>query len=102
VKDLALAAGATFYADPFTPQHGSHDDDGIVSRAMTWLSAVVPLPRPAGEGQDRMLPKPQARLREEPRERVGRPPQRYAPPPMPYRASGASYRRMPAGGVAAE
>ena len=59
VKDLALAAGATFYADPFTPQHGSHDDDGIVARAITWLSTIVPLPGRVGGEQIRMLPKPQ-------------------------------------------
>lgn len=59
VKDMALAASATFYADPFTPQHGGADDDGIVARAMTWLSAIAPIPgRPGGETV-KLLPKPQ-------------------------------------------
>jgi NAD(P)H-flavin reductase/ferredoxin len=82
VKDLALAAGATFYADPFTPQHGGPGDDGIVARAITWLSAIVPLP---GRGEPiSMLPKP---LREEDREMVFRARQEYARPPQPMRAS---------------
>jgi NAD(P)H-flavin reductase/ferredoxin len=85
VKDLALAAGATFYADPFTPQHGSHDDDGIVARAMTWLNTIVPLPALGGE-PIRMLPKPQTPREERP-ERASPPRQRYAPPPQPLRAS---------------
>lgn len=59
VKDIALAAGSAFYADPFTPQHSSHDDDGIVARAITWLGTIVPLPGWNGGEQIRMLPKPQ-------------------------------------------
>jgi NAD(P)H-flavin reductase len=82
VKDLALAAGATFYADPFMPQQGSHDDDGTVARAITWLSTIVPLPGWAGGEQIKMLPKPQTPLREEPRERAFRPQQQYVPPPQ--------------------
>jgi 3-phenylpropionate/trans-cinnamate dioxygenase ferredoxin reductase subunit len=73
VKDLALAAGAAFYADPFTPQHGSHDDDGIVARAITWLSTIASLPVRVGGEQIRTLPKPQTPAREEQRERAGRP-----------------------------
>jgi 3-phenylpropionate/trans-cinnamate dioxygenase ferredoxin reductase subunit len=57
VKDMALAAGATFYADPFTPQHGAGDDDGMVARAMTWLGGIVPIP---GAEQPRMLARPQS------------------------------------------
>ena len=76
VKDLALAAGSAFYADPFTPQHGSHDDYGIVARAVTWLSTIVPLPGWTGGKPIRMLPKPQTPPREEQRERASRP---YAP-----------------------
>jgi 3-phenylpropionate/trans-cinnamate dioxygenase ferredoxin reductase subunit len=87
VQDLALAAGATFYADPFTPQHGSHDDDGVVARAITWLGAIMPLPGWAGGEPIRMLPKPQTPP-EEPREPAFRPRQREAsPPPQPMRAS---------------
>jgi 3-phenylpropionate/trans-cinnamate dioxygenase ferredoxin reductase subunit len=73
VKDLALAVGSTFYADPFTPQHGSHDDEGIVARAITWLSTILPLPGRVGGEQIRMLPKPQTPAREEQRERAYRP-----------------------------
>jgi len=73
VKDLALAAGATFYADPFTPQHGSHDDDGIVARAIAWLSTIVPVPGCVGSEPIRMLPKPQTPSREKQRERASRP-----------------------------
>ena len=73
VKDLALAAGSAFYADPFTPQHGSHDDDGLVARATSWLSTILPLPGRVGGEQIRMLPKPQTPAREEQRERAHRP-----------------------------
>ncbi len=59
VQDLALEAGATFYADPFTPQHGSHDDDGLVARAVAWLSTIAPRPGWRGGEQVRMLPKPE-------------------------------------------
>ena len=86
VKDMALAAGSTFYADPFTPQHGSHDDDGIVSRAVTWLSTVVPLPGWVGGEQIPMLPKPQTPLQKEHRQRADRPQQQYARP-QPMRTS---------------
>jgi NAD(P)H-flavin reductase/ferredoxin len=76
VKDIVLEAGATFYADPFTPQHGSHDDDGIVSRAMAWLNALVPMSGRARGEDIRMLPKPEAA-----------PPQPpvYSPPPAAFR-----------------
>jgi 3-phenylpropionate/trans-cinnamate dioxygenase ferredoxin reductase subunit len=77
VKDLVLEAGADFYADPFTPQHGSHDDEGIVARAVAWLNAIVPLPGRAGGDQLRMLPKPQAA--QQPPERAPRQP---APAPL--------------------
>jgi NAD(P)H-flavin reductase/ferredoxin len=87
VKDLALAAGSTFYADPFTPQHGSDDDDGIVTRAITWLSTIVPVPGWVGGEQIRMLPKPQTLPREEQREHAYSPQQQYAPPPQPMPAS---------------
>ena len=107
VKDLALAAGATFYADPFTPQHGSHDDDGIVARAITWLSTIVPLPGWSGGEPIRMLPKPQTPPQEAQ-------PQQYAPPPrsadrprqvpgaMRYRSPRAPYETMSANGISAE
>lgn len=89
VKDLALAAGATFYADPFTPQHGSHDDDGIVARAFAWLGAIVPLPGWSNGEQIKMLPKPQAPLPQQPKQRDSafRPRQQYAPQPRPMRES---------------
>jgi NAD(P)H-flavin reductase len=93
VKDLALAAGSTFYADPFTPQHGSHDDDGIVARAVSWLSTIAPLPGWAGGEQIKMLPKPQTPPRQPQRERTSRPQQHYAPPLQPMRASRS--QRMP-------
>jgi 3-phenylpropionate/trans-cinnamate dioxygenase ferredoxin reductase subunit len=116
VKDLALAAGAAFYADPFTPQHGSHDDDGIVARAITWLSTIVPVPGWAHAEPIRMLPKPQTPPREEQLERADRPRQHYAPPPQPMRASRpqqapgamrtrsprAPYKGMSANGIPAE
>jgi 3-phenylpropionate/trans-cinnamate dioxygenase ferredoxin reductase subunit len=86
VKDLALAAGATFYADPFTPQHGSHDDDGIVARAVTWLSTIVPLPGWVGDEQIRMLPKPETPAREQ-LAQVSRAQQQSALPPQPMRVS---------------
>jgi NAD(P)H-flavin reductase/ferredoxin len=116
VKDLALAAGATFYADPFTPQHGSHDDDGIVARAIAWLGTIVPLPGGAGAEQIRLLPKPQPTQPEEQSPHADRPRQHYAPPPQPVRASrprpmtgpvrhrapSPPHRRMPANGIPAE
>ena len=92
VKDLALAAGSTFYADPFTPQHGNHDDDGIVARAITWLSTIVPLPGWSGGEPIRMLPKPQTPPQEQQ-------PQQYALSAQPMRAgqqaSGAMRYRSP-------
>jgi hypothetical protein len=116
VKDMALAAGATFYADPFTPQHGSHDTDGIVARAITWLSTTVPLPGWGGGEQIRMLPKPQTTTREERREPAYRPQQPDASPPPPMRASrpqqvpgamryrspGTSYNGMPTNRIPAD
>ncbi len=80
VQDLALAAGASFYADPFTPQHGGPNDDGIVARAITWLSAIAPVPGWIGGEPIRMLPKPQTPPEEPQHRREDRPQQDYAPP----------------------
>lgn len=114
VKDLALAAGATFYADPFTPQHGSHDDDGIVARAIAWLGTIIaPLP---GREQVRLLPKPDTMAREarsehayrsrrpqaQPSQSVRTSHPRQAPGTTPYRVTGESYGRMSANGMPAE
>ena len=104
VKEIVLEAGASFHADPFTPQYGSHDDEGIVARAMAWLNAVVPLPgRVAGE-QLRMLPTAQAP--QHPAPAAFRPPPRQEQLPsglrqnrgLPARASvaqGLPRRRQP-------
>jgi NAD(P)H-flavin reductase len=72
VKSFAVASGATFYADPFTPQHGADEDEGIVARAMEWLASIAPVPGWSGQ-QYKALPKP------EPRQAPGQ--QNYAPPP---------------------
>jgi 3-phenylpropionate/trans-cinnamate dioxygenase ferredoxin reductase subunit len=97
VRDMALAAGATFYADPFTPQHGGggHDDSSVVARAMTWLSGVVPLP---GAEAPRMLPKPRMMVRQERRQNYAQPADgaRQAPEAARGRSSSASFEEMPA------
>jgi NAD(P)H-flavin reductase/ferredoxin len=107
VRDLVLDAGATFYADPFTPAHGSQDDEGIVAQAMNWLSTIVPIPGRAGGEEIRMLPKPQTRPREEPREQAYHPEQPYAAYSQPMPSAGGhrsppGFGRIPASGIAAE
>ena len=88
VRDMALEAGSTFYADPFTPQHGSHDDDGIVARAIAWLSTIAPLPGWVGGEQVRMLPKPTAPVPQQQRAAYRQQPQ-YVPLPPARRPNGA-------------
>jgi NAD(P)H-flavin reductase/ferredoxin len=113
VKDLALAAGATFYADPFTPQHGSHDDESIVARAVTWLSALVPLTSSAEP--TRAPPRLQTLRQQARRERPYRSERQGARPPHPMGASGRQqpaamrsrpvagpYNEMSANGIPAE
>jgi NAD(P)H-flavin reductase/ferredoxin len=86
VQQLALAAGSAFYADPFTPQNGSYDDDGIVSRAIAWLGAIAPLPGWAGGVEPvRMLPKPQTPPGGQRPASRGQP--QYPPRPSAMRAS---------------
>lgn len=87
VRALALEAGSTFYADPFTPQIGGHDDDGIVARAIAWLSAIAPLPGWAS-GPVCKLPKPQAAPREQ-RPAASKPLAHDAPTRQGMRASRA-------------
>ena len=58
VKEIANGSGATFYADPFTPQHGAGDDEGIFARAMAYLASIAPIPGWSGQ-QYKALPKPQ-------------------------------------------
>lgn len=63
IKDIVLEAGATFYADPFTPPHGSgsgSEEENMASRAIAWLGNIVPLPGWVGGEQIRALPKPDA------------------------------------------
>lgn len=81
VKEKALRAGASFYADPFVAQD-SEDQEDIVSRALAWLDRVSPVPLTSLTGrreQPRMLPKP-----EQPRQSAYSPPitGRMSPAPM--------------------
>jgi NAD(P)H-flavin reductase/ferredoxin len=72
ISEMAQAAGATCYADPFVPAGAANDQESLLTRARAWLNGE-PRTTSAAPGTAKLKPPPQQR-----------PVPAYARPAKPY------------------